>query len=86
MKKKTVVADSAKKTKTPKTVKRAKKVKVPYRVLLGTVSKDGKKYNFESHNYTAADEAMGAAQSAIDKGNDNLRQIQILINPDAVGV
>lgn len=62
---------------------RGKKHKTPYRVLLGHVSKDGKKYNFESRDYTAAEEAMAAAQGAIDKENDALRQIQIVINPEA---
>lgn len=61
-----------------------KKARSPFRVLLGHVSRDGKLFTFERKQFDVAEEAMAMAQGALDKGQDSLRQIQILINPEAM--
>lgn len=65
------------------TVKRTKKAaKPPFKVMFGRVQASGKGYDFERHACKAADEAMALAQTAIDKNDDRLREILIIINPD----
>lgn len=62
--------------------KRAKKQKAPFRVMIGHLVAGGK-YAFSRSEFQAADEAMAEAQKAIDGGGENLREILILINPEA---
>jgi hypothetical protein len=64
--------------------RKRKAPKPPFRVLIGRVAASGKSYDFEKHSYKAADEAMAKAQEAIDKPDDRLREVLILVNPDAV--
>ena len=74
-------AAPAKKTTTKKRI--AKKARPPFRVLLGRVNKAGSGYVFDkpAKEFKAADEAMAFAQGAIDKDDESLREILIVINP-----
>lgn len=78
-----------KKTLSGKTVKASKKahvakVKTPFRIVYMTVSKDGRGYvKGGDKNFKESDEAMAFAQGLVDKENDDLRQIEIIINPEA---
>lgn len=68
--------------KPKETKKRVRKAqKPPFRVMLGRVSANGKGYDFERHAFKAADEAMASVQTAIDKDDDRLREVMILIHP-----
>lgn len=78
----------AKKAKSPKkTAKRTMRApKSPYTVMLGRVSKDGKKYLFDAkdkHLFNTKSEARKAANDALDDDGDDIREILIIVNPEA---
>lgn len=74
---------TTKKATKTKVTRKAKAPRPPFRVLVGRVTADGKKYKFERHAYKLGGEALESARKAIHDGGDAVREVLILINPEA---
>jgi 2-methylcitrate dehydratase PrpD len=82
--KKAVTKKAVAKTGKAKAKRTKKQMKPPFKIMFGRVQASGKGYDFERHACKAADEVMALAQTAIDKNDDRLREIVIIINPEAI--
>lgn len=72
--------------KATKTARKAKTPKVPYKVIIGRVSKDGKKYLFadkDKHAFSSKTAALEAAHQALNADGDGVREVLIVVNPEA---
>lgn len=84
-KKATATAKTAK-AKKPRILKHPK---APFKVMLGRVSKDGKKYKFDpkdKHLLNTRAEAQKLVNEALGEGSDDIREILVVINPEVEAI